>query len=136
MAVVSLDGVSYPDVAVLNITGFTTITANANTTLTVVAPTPLVYTGGQNITIDHSNVIACTLAPMNVSIDGSSHIPSTLAFVGFSGVENAGVITISGSNFTYYAGTNVSIDGSNTISCDLPPFNCVLRRDLLCPKLH
>ena len=28
---------------------------------------------------------------------------------------------MSGSNFTYYAGNTISIDGSNTISCDLLP---------------
>ena len=58
---------------------------------------------------------------MAISIDGTSHTPSTVAFVGFSGVENNGIVTLSGSNFTYYAGTNISIDGSNTISCDLSP---------------
>ncbi|MDA8583350.1 hypothetical protein N9L68_03930 [bacterium] len=66
-------------------------------------------------------MIACTLAPVDVSIDVTTHIPSTLAFVGFSGVENAGEISISGSNFTYDAGANISIGGSNTISCDLSP---------------
>ena len=56
-----------------------------------------------------------------MSIDGgASTTPSTLSFVGFSGVDNnSGVVTISGSNFTYYAGNLVSIDGSNNISCDL-----------------
>ncbi|MDA8582943.1 hypothetical protein N9L68_01895 [bacterium] len=126
MAVASLDGVNYPDVAICYLNGFITSTVNANTTLTIVAPTHLVYTGGQNTNIDGSSVISCTLAPLDVSVDGTNHIPSRLAFVGFSGVGNAGVITSSGSNVTYYAGSNTSIDGSNTISCDLSPLTVSL----------
>ena len=151
MAIVSLDGVSYPDVAVLELNGFTTSTSNVDTTLSITAPagsggavytsgtsisinssnviscTPPVYTGGANINIDGSNVVSCTLAPLNVSIDGgASTTPSTLSFVGFSAVDNSGVITISGSNFTYYGGTNISIDGSNNINCDLSPLAVVL----------
>ena len=80
---------------------------------------PPVYTGGANINIDGSNVVSCVLAPLNVSINGAaSTTPSTLSFVGFSGADNSGVVTISGSNFTYYGGTNISIDGSNNINCD------------------
>ena len=67
------------------------------------------------------------LPPLNVSTDGgASTTPSTLSFVGFSGADNSGVITISGSNFTYYGGTNISIDGSNNINCDISPLAVVL----------
>ena len=87
---------------------------------------PDVYTAGTYISIDGSNVISCTLNPLNVSIDGTTHVPSNLAFVGFSGVESNGTVTISGSNFTYYAGTNIFIDGSNTIRCTLSPLSVIL----------
>ena len=83
MAIVSLDGVSYPDVAVLQLNGFNTSASNANTTLSVAAPTPL-----------------------NVSIDSNaSTTPTGLSFVGVSGVQSNGIVTISGNNFTYYGGT-------------------------------
>ena len=38
MAVITLDGANYPDVAVLNLNGFNTSTSNANTTLTIHPP--------------------------------------------------------------------------------------------------
>ena len=83
MAIVSLDGQTYSSVAVLQLDGFNTSTANGNTTLIITPPTPEVYTAGTNISIA-SNVISCTLSPLNISIDGANHVPSNLAFVGLS----------------------------------------------------
>ena len=65
-------------------TGGTNIDIDTNNVISCTL-VPEVYTGGTNINIDSNNVVSCTLAPLNVSIDGTNHVPTNLAFVGFSG---------------------------------------------------
>ena len=43
-----------------------------------------VYTAGTNISIDSSNVISCTLAPLTVALDGTSLTPSSPKLNGFT----------------------------------------------------
>ena len=123
MAIVSLDGVSYPDVSVLQLNGFTTSTSNANTTLSIAAPTPL--TAGTNIEIAN-DVINCLLAPLSVSLDSTSYTPTGLDFVGFTATESAGTVTINAPSVaqSLSAGTNIEIT-NDVINCTLAALNVI-----------
>ena len=66
------------------------------------------------------NGLNISTANANSTLTVAAHTPF-LAFDGFSGVEDNGVVTLSSSNFTYYARTIINIDGANIIRCDLAP---------------
>ena len=94
MAIVSLDGVSYPDVAVLQLNGFTTSASNANTTLSITAPV-----GAPDIILDGNVFTASEVGEIE--------------FNGFPYYVMGNRITIpapTGGGTAYTAGTNISID--------------------------
>ena len=92
-----------------------------------------VYTGGANINIDSSNVISCTLQPLTVALDGTSHIPSTIKFNNFTTSVDGSEITIEhqGMTVAIYNGYGIGVGGTSpgfgTISNTkpAPAYQCI-----------
>ena len=75
------------------------------------------YYAGTKIAIDGGNTISCTTSPLNVALDGTSYIPTSLAFNGFTTSVSGSTLSIhaptGGTGVTISAGVGISFSGSN-----------------------
>ena len=71
------------------------------------------YTAGTNISIDSSNVISCTLAPLTVALDGTSHTPCSLKLNGFTTSTDGTEITVEAPTVNITPGFAIGVSGGN-----------------------
>ena len=93
---------------------------------------PAVYTGGANINIDGSNVISCILQPFTVALDGTSHTPSNIKLNNFITSVDGSEVTIEDQGMTVaiYNGYGIGVAGNAlgfwTISnTPAPAYQCI-----------
>ena len=128
---VALDSAAGTVPSTLHFVGFSAIESFGTVTVT---SSNAAFTAGQNISIV-ANEISCTLQPLTVSLDGTSHTPSSIEFTGFTTTESAGQIVIQapaggGSRVFITPGSGIDVSGSGSTNAiantkPAPAYQCI-----------